>query len=535
LRAGREVRRAGDVAVKLMPLALIVVVGCAAGATATAGLLQVKNIVTALDLTPPITSKQLAAPSPGQPQTLLLIGVDHRSGEGTSAGLTDTMLLLRIDDSSTTINALSIPRDLAVNVAGAGVTKLNSAYSDGGTSLLIKTLRAQVFPKLRVNHVLVVDFASFANLINEIGCVYADVDRRYYNQSVGPEDPTTNYSSIDIQPGYQKLCGGSGSNLGGPDTALAFVRFRHNDSDFVREARQQAFLRWAKESLPSGQTLLGREGKLADYFGQDVQTDNRLHTTDGVDELFGLAFNADGHALKSITFPYIGTETINGGDDVTFSEAASAKAYQEFITPTLKRAPSATTPATTTTGPVQHKKKQKKPYTAPAGMTADTADGISQTASVGAAGLPVYYPKDIPDDFVYCSSISRNCDIGYEPSTAYASSFPRHYAIDGTGATRYPSYVMTLVASSGGYSDTATGEFATVQGTTWQNPPILKGPSAVKRVNGKLLDEYSQGGQLTDVAWRTKRGVYWIANTLQDNISNAEMVAMAATLTRGRA
>jgi LCP family protein required for cell wall assembly len=517
-------------------LALVVVVGCAAGATATAGLLQVKNFVQSLDLTKPLPNTEIVPPAPGEPQTLLLIGVDHRYGQGGGEGNTDTMMLVRIDDSSTTINALSIPRDLAVNLGG-GTTKLNSAYAAGGQALLIKTLRQQVFPGLKVNHVLIVDFSSFSNLINAIGCVYTDVDHRYYNQSVGAADPTTDYSSIDIEPGYQKLCGGSGSDLGGPDTALAFVRFRHNDSDFVREARQQAFLRWAKESLPGGQTLLGERGKLADYFGEDVQTDRLLHSIDGVDELFGLAFNADGHALKSIPFPYSGTETINGGDDVTFSETASEQAYQTFLTPTVAP-PAGSTTTPTTSAPGKHKGKKNKPYKPPAYMTADPADGIAQAANVGAAGLPVYYPKVIPDDFVYCSSISTNCDVGYEPTAAYASSYPRRYTLDGPGDKRYPAYVMTLVASSGGEADTATGQFATVQGTTWQDPPILKAPTSVEVVNGKRLDLYSQGGALVLVAWHTAKAVYWISNTIETgvstSISNAQMVAMAATLTPGR-
>ena len=94
------------------------VVGCAAGATATAGLLQVQNVVQIIDLHKAITSREIVMPAPGQPQTLLLVGVDHRYGEGHTAGNTDTMMLVRIDDSSTTINALSIPRDLAVNVPG---------------------------------------------------------------------------------------------------------------------------------------------------------------------------------------------------------------------------------------------------------------------------------------------------------------------------------------------------------------------------------------------------------------------------------
>jgi hypothetical protein len=318
------------------------------------------------------------------------------------------------------------------------------------------------------------------------------------------------------------------------------VRFRHNDSDFVREARQQDFLRWAKESLPAGQTLLGERSKLANYFGEDVQTDGTLHTTNGVLELFGLAFNADGHALKSIPFPYSGTETINGGDDVTFSESASAQAYQEFLTPVAPPAAATTTPAPPAGGKNHHKPKlKKKPYTPPAYMTADPADGIAQAANVGAAGLPVYYPMDVPDDFVYCSSVSTNCDIGYEPSTAYDKSYPRRYTIEGAGGKSYPAYVMTLVASSGGQADTATGQFATVQGTTWQDPPILRDPTSVKVVNGRKLDLYSQGGDLVLVAWHTAKAVYWISNTIETGVStsipNDQLVAMAATLTRARA
>jgi LCP family protein required for cell wall assembly len=516
-------------------LALVIIVGCAAGATATAGLLQIKQVVNDLNLTKALPTKQLTPPAPGQPETLLLIGVDCRGSDckDGNVGNTDTMMLVRIDDSSSTINALSVPRDLGVQIPGVGYSKINSAYSSGGESLLIKTLRTDVFPQLRVNHVLIVDFARFANLINAIGCVYAPVDHRYYNKDVGTV--ATNYSGIDIQPGYQKLCGGSGSNLGGPNTALAFVRFRHNDSDFVRQARQQDFLRWAKQGFSSGQ-LLGEKDELLRYFGEDVQTDKHLHTTAEVDEIFGLAFNADGSALKSIPFP-------DGGDvgnttDLAFSPTAAQQAYEQFITPTNSPAGGATT--TSTPPPTPGKRKRHKhphPYTPPAGMTADVGDGTSQAAHVGSPGLPVYYPKDIPDNFVYCFSLTGNCAIGYEPSSAYAASYPRHYSILGTDGKRYASYVMTLVASSGGISDTATGEFATVQGTTWPGagheagPPILRSPSGYKVVNNKVLYLYSLDGNLTVVAWKTSKGVYWISNTLQNNIPNKQMIAMAASLT----
>ena len=116
-----------------------------------------------------------------------------------------------------------------------------------------------------------VNFSGFSDLIDAIGCVYTDVDHRYYNNTA-----LTDYSSIDIQPGYQKLCGANQS----PSGALAFVRFRHTDSDIVRNARQQDFLRWTKEGYSAGQ-LLSNEARLIHIFGKHVQTDRQLHTTHG--------------------------------------------------------------------------------------------------------------------------------------------------------------------------------------------------------------------------------------------------------------
>ncbi len=529
--------------------AFVVVVACAAGATATGALLQVRAVLKIINVHRAIHSAQIKLPAPGKPETLLLVGVDHRYGQGSGPGLTDTMMLVRINDKSSTINTLSVPRDLAVNVPGYGVEKLNAAYTEGGPDLLIKTLRADVFPTLQVNHLLLVDFASFSNLINAIGCVYAQVDHRYYNHSVGLLNPTTDYSSIDIEPGYQKMCGGSGSNLGGANTALAFVRFRHNDSDFVRQARQQDFLRWARQGFSTSKLFSERTQLLTD-FANDVQMDAGLHTTSGIITLFDLAINANGGTMKSFPFPYTGFVDVGGASDVSFSPTAAEQTYQQFLKPTLS-APSGGSSTTTTTTPPpapgkhgRHHRSKPRVFTPPAYMSLDSADGRSQAAQLGHPGLPVYYPAYVPQNFTYCFSLTGNCDIGYEVQAnpqAYAGAYPRSYVIDGFGGKRYRSYVMTMVYSSGGYADTATGDYATVQGTTWPGaghaagPPILRTPTTEKVVNGKLLYLYSQGGHLTVVAFKTSRAVYWISNTLQNTIPNDQMVAMAATFTRAPA
>jgi LCP family protein required for cell wall assembly len=210
-------------------LACVVVIAFAATATAVAGLLQFKQIATYISATPalPTKSTPVTIPNPGDPQTLLLIGSDHRAGTPFTSANTDTMMLVRIDPSSSTINLLSVPRDLEVQIPEGGVMatdKLNSAYSIGGPGLLVRILKSEVFPGIKINHIIDVNFGGFIDLVNAIGCVYADVDHRYYNNTA-----LTDYSSIDIQPGYQKLCG---------TDALEFVRFRHTDTDIVRNARR---------------------------------------------------------------------------------------------------------------------------------------------------------------------------------------------------------------------------------------------------------------------------------------------------------
>jgi len=498
-------------------LASVAVVGCAAAATAVAGLLKVKDIVNDFNETPALAHADVLLPSPGKPETLLLIGSDHRASAGTDyrEAETDTMMLVRIDDSSSTINLLSIPRDLKVELHG-GTYKLNAAYSLGGPNLLIETLKTQVFPGLEVNHILDVNFRGFSDLIDAIGCVYTDVDHRYYNQSQPAPSPD-NYSSVDIQPGYQKLCGDNQADTG----ALAFVRFRHTDTDIVRNARQQDFIRWAKDGYSTGQ-LVSQEGTLLKIFGANVQTDHFLHTTDGLIDLFDLVVNADKLSLKQIPFPAILQNCPSGGQTpcfVTATPEAMAAAYRSFVTPTQASAqPAKKSGRHTTKSPTR-------------GLTADTADARNQVLSLGKLSFPGYYPKLIPSGTAewnpeYCSNQTGNCDDPAEPAAAYIGSYPRSYEIHGQHGGVYPSYRLTVVLNSG------LGEYYGIQGTAWLHPPILNSPSSIETVAGKQLMIYKNGAHISLVAWRTATGSYWVSNTLADAIGNSQMIGIAASLTR---
>jgi polyisoprenyl-teichoic acid--peptidoglycan teichoic acid transferase len=497
-------------------VAAVLVIGFAAATTAVAGLLQVRQITQIINYTPAFKpSTSVTVPDPGSAQTILLIGSDHRAGTPFRDVNTDTMMLVRMDPNSSTINLLSVPRDLKVQVpqgGGVGTDKLNSAYFYGGPGLLIKILQQQVFPGLKVNHVIDVGFGGFEKMINAIGCVYTDVDHRYYNNTA-----VTDYSSIDIQPGYQKLCG--------PD-ALSFVRFRHTDSDIVRNARQQDFIRWAKSQF-SQDEIINQRNRLLGIFGHNATTDHNLHTTDGIINLFDLAAFSSVSSIKQIPFPavtlpcYSGPTTAAGGAVqaapcyVTADPGAERSAFKAFMTPTAKSHSSSPASAGGKPrglggggGPVP-------------GLRADPSDGQSQAKALGKLGIPIYFPKLIMGSSQYCQSQTSLCPV---EGGANGIGYPRAYLLHDRAGISHYAYHMTLEINP------VLGQYYGVEGTTWQNPPILNSPSATKLVNGKHLLLYANGGKLSLVAWRTPQGAYWVSNTLTDNIPNRQLVAIAASL-----
>jgi LCP family protein required for cell wall assembly len=169
-----------------------------------------------------------------QPAVALVLGYDKRYGSGSSRGHSDTLMLIRVDPKTKVLSLLSLPRDLYVDIPGYGKSKINDAYANGGAPLAIKTV-SQVLG-VKINYYVPVNFHLFRKTVDTFHGVYIDVDRRYYHA----DGSSGNYAAIDLKPGYQKLNGLH---------ALEYVRYRHLDSDFLRTARQQAFVREFKRRL----------------------------------------------------------------------------------------------------------------------------------------------------------------------------------------------------------------------------------------------------------------------------------------------
>ena len=197
-------------------------------------------------------SKKVLKPiKQGEPQTILVIGSDKRAGkEGKGdPGRSDSLMLVRIDSQNESISTLSFPRDLYVNIPGYGYDKINAAFSkpgaDGGANLTAKTVTELTGQE--INDWVNVDFQGFVSLVNLLGGVYIDVDRKYFHVNAPGACPggINCYDELDLKPGYQRLNG---------TDALDYAHFRHLDSDRSRIARQQIFLSEVKKQFKKGGT-----------------------------------------------------------------------------------------------------------------------------------------------------------------------------------------------------------------------------------------------------------------------------------------
>ena len=226
-------------------VALLVVVGSIAGG---AYLWFHESVAAVVASTPDvkIAAKRLDVALPGQPATALVVGYDQRAGEGPGTrSRSDTIMLVRADPDTKSISLLSFPRDLYVQVVCPGGrtfnARINGAYSECGTKGTLETVRK--LTGIPINYLITVNFRGFRQLVDAIGGVWMDVDRRYFNDRGGD----FGYATINLFPGYQKL---------GGYQALDFVRYRHTDSDLYRVARQQLFVRAFKDQIKASTGLL---------------------------------------------------------------------------------------------------------------------------------------------------------------------------------------------------------------------------------------------------------------------------------------
>jgi LCP family protein required for cell wall assembly len=182
--------------------------------------------------------------------TILLLGTDHsaltsRQGDQHS----DSIMLVRTDPGRHRISYLSIPRDLQVSIPGHGESKINAAMQIGGPPLAIRTIEA--FTGLKINHVVIVDFGSFKDLIDKLGGVTVNNPRPILSDRF--DCPYATQERCRQWKGWRFAKGSI--HLDG-HMALIYSRVRVNqldpgESDITRGERQQAVLQAISSKLAS--------------------------------------------------------------------------------------------------------------------------------------------------------------------------------------------------------------------------------------------------------------------------------------------
>jgi LCP family protein required for cell wall assembly len=495
-------------------LAAVLIVALSGAATATVAL---NKLTTLADEVFPSLShisapKGLITPEyGGGPQTFLILGSDRRSGsknvgERDAAPHSDTILLVRFDPEQGQTSVLSIPRDLMVNIrTPSGQVyaneKINAAYTigsefggaNGASVLAAETIVREVFPELagKLNGIIDVNFAGFIKVVDTLGCAYVNVDHRYYNENVGSTE--TDYTSINLQPGYQKLC---------YENALDYVRYRHTDSDFVRVARQQDFLRDLREQ---------------------IDPSNELGQIDTVAK-------AVGHAIRS-NFPATASELVLLSKLVAFSQTKPLRQVK-FLSTDVSYQPAGAAGGDYVTSDPELEKQTLNTFLngheqlalAPSHAHSSSHSHHSHHASTGfsPAALNLYPTSSAGEGEMVKAALEVPFRVLYPTlQTGPAEQQQvRAYALKNQQNIRHHAYIVVFAenAALGGYYD--------FEGSDWLNPPLFA-HARTQVIDGRTYEFIDDGDHIHVIGWRVGKVLYWLTNTLLEELSNSQMLAIA--------
>ena len=188
-----------------------------------------------------------------------------RSGLGERS---DTIMMWRVNPSTSQVAVLSFPRDLLVDIAGASRRgRINEAYQRDNPQKLIDTIYQNF--GINTDHFIQVDFCAFRTLVDAVGGVAVPFETPVRDPNTGLDVPVAGCFTFD------------------GDHALAYVRSRKLQfinadgeweqdptSDLGRISRQQDFLRRTVSRL------LSKGAYNPDVAGGLIETSSEYIVTD---------------------------------------------------------------------------------------------------------------------------------------------------------------------------------------------------------------------------------------------------------------
>lgn len=250
-------------------------------------------------------------------KNLLILGSDSRDPDSTGGSRSDTIIVAHLPQDRSSAQLISIPRDTWVSVPkskdgrnGGRDAKINASYAWGGIPLMVQTV--EKFTGVRIDHVAIIDFAGFEEIVNALGGIDIDVDQ--------------NFTSIH-EP-YRKFTKGQHHMDGA--TALDYARQRQQfaDGDFARIRHQQQVIKAILDRAASA-GLLTNPGRLNSFLRATTDAVSVDETLSVFDTAMDLRHLRSGN-LAFFTSPTKGTGRV-GSESVVFADTAKAKAFYDAV------------------------------------------------------------------------------------------------------------------------------------------------------------------------------------------------------------
>jgi polyisoprenyl-teichoic acid--peptidoglycan teichoic acid transferase len=273
------------------------------------------------------------------------------------------------------------------------------------------------------------------------------------------------------------------------------VRYRHGDSDFVRVARQQDFLRDLREQVPVGD-LLGEIDRVSKAVGRAITSTFKSSTSELI-QLAKLIVFSQQKPLRQVKFQVDNANASIGGESyVTASAQLIAASVHDFLHGHEQLRLSSSAPA----GQASHRHHAQRSSSAAPDMFAVSSTGRAMALNAApSVPFPLEYPSlqtgpAAPQDVhVY---------------TLYDPQWHRHHA-----------YVAV-------WQQTGLGGYYDVEGIDWVNIPLFAHARS-QRIDGRTYLIVDDGSHIHDIGWRVGKVLYFVSNTLLEDLSNSQMIAVA--------
>jgi LCP family protein required for cell wall assembly len=225
----------------------------------------------------------------------------------TIGSRSDTIMVMRVDPTTSQAAVLSFPRDLWVDIPGRAKNRINTAAVPGDSTVLAQTIYDNF--GITIDHYLQVDFCAFKLIVDAVGGVKVPFQYRIVDRNVG----------LDVKAGCHTFSG---------DEALAYARSRHlkwidengeshedRGADLARISRQQDFLRRTlMAALEKGVFDPAVARALIESLQKYIVRDGNLLSIDSVLAFAGVLKNIDPSGIN--TYQVDAANMVQGGQQV---------------------------------------------------------------------------------------------------------------------------------------------------------------------------------------------------------------------------